>query len=467
MLFRGDLVHCPSLGELKIVHDHLLVIDDKGYVSHVVPSGSKVALQIIENASDPPIVIPRGSFLLPTFCDLHLHAPQFLYQGTGLHLPLMQWLDEYAFKAEESLDGDPDLAMRVYTRLAARLIENGTGAVLLFGTIKEETNLILAEVMQTAGIRAFVGKLSMDVSSRSSYVEESADAALSSARSFTEKCLELVNRLPEHDRLIAPVLTPRFVPTCTDALLKGLGDLSQSRGLRIQSHMAEALEQVQLVKSDRGIDDIEVFSRSNLLTPRTVQAHCTFLDPPSLARVAECGTAVAHCPQSNAYFSAEPFPLREALHLGVKVGLGSDIAGGYSIDIMDCMRRAVAVSRMREGARVMGHTTMKLNDGSGELANLSVDWKETLYLATSGGAIALGLPSGSNTFTVGAPFDAQCIHLFEKDTGTGIGPLDFFHEHAEPLDEVELTNDMIEKWWCIGDVRNRGKTWVQGRRVAM
>lgn len=90
-------------------------------------------------AGTRPTVIPTGSFVLPTFCDLHLHAPQFLYQGTGLHLPLMEWLNEYAFKAEESLDADPTLAERVYKRLATRLVEHGTGAVLLFGTIKTET----------------------------------------------------------------------------------------------------------------------------------------------------------------------------------------------------------------------------------------------------------------------------------------------------------------------------------------
>ena len=90
------------------------------------------------------IQVPKGSFILPTFCDLHLHAPQFLYQGTGLHLPLMEWLNEYAFKAEEKLDADSDLAERVYRRLARRLIENGTGAVSLFGTIKEETKSVVS-----------------------------------------------------------------------------------------------------------------------------------------------------------------------------------------------------------------------------------------------------------------------------------------------------------------------------------
>lgn len=100
------------------------------------------SIRRLDESSTPTVVIPNGSFLLPTFCDLHLHAPQFLYQGTGLHLPLMQWLNKYAFQAEERLDMDSSLAKRVYKQLAKRLIENGTGAVLLFGTIKEETKFV-------------------------------------------------------------------------------------------------------------------------------------------------------------------------------------------------------------------------------------------------------------------------------------------------------------------------------------
>ena len=62
-----------------------------------------------------------------------------MYQGTGIDLHMMEWLNEYAFKAEESLDSNPQLAESVYRRLAIRLIEYGTGAVLLFGTIKSDT----------------------------------------------------------------------------------------------------------------------------------------------------------------------------------------------------------------------------------------------------------------------------------------------------------------------------------------
>jgi len=117
--------------------------------------------------------------------------------------------------------------------------------------------------MKEAGLRAFIGKLSMDISSRPSYVEPSAQASLHSAMSFVEKCYALDEA--NGPRLIEPILTPRFVPTCSDTLLRGLGDLAvQGRNsvpLRIQSHLAESEDQVAWVKSTRRADDIDVFDK--------------------------------------------------------------------------------------------------------------------------------------------------------------------------------------------------------------
>ena len=134
-----------------------------------------------------------------------------------------------------------------------------------------------------------------------------------------------------------------------------------------------------------------------------MQAHCTYLTSVELTRLAAAGTAVAHCPLSNAYFSARPFPLREALTAGVRVGLGTDIAGGYSADIMTAMRWSVGVARMRDGARIESAGGIDLPSGLDDVKR--IDWKESLYLATKGGAEALRLKGGM--FEVGAPFDAQ------------------------------------------------------------
>ncbi|KAH8114374.1 hypothetical protein DFH11DRAFT_1766669 [Phellopilus nigrolimitatus] len=453
--FVGTFIDTPELGSVRILHNHSLVVSEEGFIlsfgTHDVEDPAQPEIEIIR--------IPSGSFMLPSFCDLHLHAPQFLYQGTGLHLPLMEWLDQYAFRAEERIDADPALAAT----------HHGTGAVLLFGTIKEESNLILADVMQSAGIRAFVGKLSMDISSRKTYIEASASRSLDAAKSFVTSARATVSHLSPHERLIEPVLTPRFVPTCSDELLSGLGKLSVQEGVRVQSHLAEARDQVDWVERERGMADIDVFDNHNLLNSRTIQAHCTFLGEPSLARLAARGTAVAHCPLSNAYFSAKPFPLREALAAGVHVGLGTDVAGGYSIDLMNAMRNTVLVSRMREGARSeaeQGANQAGLNSGGGTNeqdndGSVNVNWKEALFLATRGGAVALGLSVGAGAFEVSAPFDAQLIQLFDSRDGQGIGSLDFFEIISATR---PITEEMLEKWWCIGDTRNRIELWVQGRK---
>lgn len=106
------------------------VVDDRGNI-----------VSITRAAATPPAVqeaaqrLPLYSFLLPTFADLHIHAPQYLYAGTGLDLPLMQWLDTYTYAAEERVDADHALASRLYQRLVKRLIQSGTGCIVAFGTI--------------------------------------------------------------------------------------------------------------------------------------------------------------------------------------------------------------------------------------------------------------------------------------------------------------------------------------------
>jgi len=127
--------------------------------------------------------------------------------------------------------------------------------------------------MQSAGLRAFVGKLSMDIditapeSLTKTYVEGSATKALDAARAFVQHCGEIGANLPESQRLVEPVLTPRFVPTCTDGLLAGLGELSESGRIKVQSHLAEAKDQVEWVRAERGIEDIDVFEKVRTVSP--------------------------------------------------------------------------------------------------------------------------------------------------------------------------------------------------------
>lgn len=120
--------------------------------------------------------------------------------------------------------------------------------------------------MAHAGLRAFVGKLSMDVSSRPSYKETSAEAALEAAQDFCRRCQDWGKDPFESDestsiRLVEPVLTPRFVPTCSNELLSGLGKLAEENNVRIQSHMAESYDQVEWVRAERKAEDMDVFAQ--------------------------------------------------------------------------------------------------------------------------------------------------------------------------------------------------------------
>ncbi len=111
--------------------------------------------------------------------------------------------------------------------------------------------------MQTEGIRAFVGKLSMDKSSSKTYIESSSEASLEAAKRFVDTFRTLFRT--DAANLVEPVLTPRFVPTCSEELLDGLGKLAREENVRIQSHLAEARDQVNWVERERGKQDIDVF----------------------------------------------------------------------------------------------------------------------------------------------------------------------------------------------------------------
>jgi guanine deaminase len=445
--------------KLELRHNHLLIVDEQGYIAFSGPFDSEEARDVLKNdkveVKDVERLSPLG-FLFPAFVDLHLHAPQYLYAGTGLGLPLMQWLDKHAFEAEKQIDGDITLAHKVYERLCHQLIENGIGTTLLFGTISSESNCELGRCFQLAGLRAFVGKLSMDLNAPSDYIESSAAQSLAESRNF---CLEhlpkaLLQDKQEESRqqLVWPVVTPRFIPTCSDGLLQGLGSLVQEHQLTIQSHMCESADEVAWVQSTRGgKSDAEIFDQAGLLGSTTIMAHCTSLSPPERDLLIKRGSAVASCPISNAYFSDRPFAMRESIDEGLKVGLGSDVAGGYTLDMMQVMRSAVLVSKLRNQENQLTNPDCPTKD---------ITWIESLYLATKGGASALSPPLHPlhGTFEVGAPFDAQFIQTRQEDDGAGIGNISYFTSHWD-------LQEAVEKWYTMGDVRNRRHFWVAARRL--
>lgn len=301
---------------------------------------------------------------------------------------------------------------------------------------------MLGEELESAGVRGYVGKVSMDRNSPDDYRDGSTDEALDAASSF-------VRSLRQNTKgLIAPIITPRFIPTCTPPLLIGLAKLAQECQVPIQTHASESLEELAFTKSlENGSNDIEVLKSAGLLTPRTLLAHCTHLEPGDVQTLLQHQTAVAHCPLSNLYFSTRIFEAREALDDDLKCALGSDIAGGYRLDIQEAMRSAVAVSRARDGAQ------RESSQAQGQASKpLAITWKDALYLATHGGARALNLAHVIGTFEPGKAFDAQLIHPGRE---MALSQIDLFDD--PPL--IEL----VERWFSCGGRTDRLEVWTQGQ----
>lgn len=208
-----------------------------------------------------------------------------------------------------------------------------------------------------------------------------------------------------------------------------------------------------------------------MLTDKSLFAHSTHIDTLDMQLLKSKGSSVSHCPLSNTYFSERAFPLREALDNDLKVGLGSDIAGGYSISLNESMRWSVGVARSREGRRkdqisdpfAQSATEYELNTSKSE--KLDITWKESIYVATLGGARAIDRATYLGNFEVGKSFDAQLIELQSDDEDQQIrkGNIDLFEE-SFPTGKVGI-EEVLEKWWSLGSVHDRIGVWVAGKRL--
>ncbi|MEW5318752.1 MAG: hypothetical protein WDW38_009947 [Sanguina aurantia] len=302
-----------------------MVIDSHGRIAKIADGDSEaeVLAQFDIEASGVKR-LQTGQFMVPGFVDTHVHAPQYKFTGTGTDMPLMEWLKQYTFPAEESCK-DLDSAQYRYDLLIKRFLFNGTTTAMYHGSLHLAPNKVLVDRILALGQRAVVGKVNMDCESPDTYVEETADG-LREAEEFVQYTIaKACSR-------IQPCITPRFIPTCTPALMKGLAALARKYNIHIQSHISECCGAVSFVKEQHPnyASDAAVFDDMGLLTDKTVMAHGTLLSDSDFRLLAAKGTAVAHCPLSNFFLGDACFRVNHALSLGVKVGLGTDVAGGIS-----------------------------------------------------------------------------------------------------------------------------------------
>lgn len=363
-VLHGHIIHAPERGKLEIVENGYICLEN-GVISRIGP-------ELPQSWQNAECIDMRDRLIMQSFCDMHLHAPQYAMLGMGMDLPLLDWLNTYTFKTEARFC-DTAYARSVYAKLAAELIANGTTRVIAFGSLHADSTIVLMEEFEKAGLTGYVGKVNMDRNG-GKRLQETAEESIRETERWLERCGDF--------KYIHPILTPRFTPSCSDALMQALGEMASKYNLRVQSHLSENTSEVAWV--GELCPDCpqywETYDKFGLFGSHTVMAHCVHSDKREREAIKSHNVVVAHCPASNVNLISGVAPVRTMLEEGLWVTLGSDIAGGDVLPMLGVIAEAIKSSKYK---RIESQWTKDF---------LSV--AEAYYLGTTSGAKYFGAGNG-------------------------------------------------------------------------
>ena len=331
-LVHGDLCFSTAPRHIETMEASYLHVKDGKCIS--------CYKELPEALSSLEIKDYSGNLIIPGMVDLHLHAPQYAYRGTKMDLPLLDWLNSNTFPEEAKYE-DMNYAKAAYKNFVEDLKESPTTRAVIFATLHKEATLCLMDLLENSGLETMVGKVNMDRNSPDYLTEHSAEEALENTRNWLQA-------IPKDYRHCHPILTPRFTPTCSDALMEGLGKIKKEKGIPLQSHLSENKAEIAWVKElCPGTKNYgESYDHYGLLQ-HSVMAHCvhTREDELELLREREC--YICHCPQSNTNLQSGVAPVKHFLEKGAKLGLGTDIAGGANLSMFRAITDAIHASKLR------------------------------------------------------------------------------------------------------------------------
>lgn len=415
---KGHIVFTPDFGEYKIVENGYVVYEDKTVIGTYDSLPSEYSDIAVEDYGD--------KLIIPGFVDLHLHAPQFANRGLGLDKELLEWLEVYTFP-EESRYSDLDFAKKAYAKFVHALWQHGTTRSVVFATIHNEATTMLMDMMDNAGLGAYVGKVNMDRNCPNFYIEDTAQSLID-----TEEFLK--STIDKYEN-VKPIITPRFVPTSTSEQMKGLGELARKYNVKVQSHLSENRGEVAWVSelhpdcsSYAGVYDKYGLFGGDV---PTVMAHCVWNTQEEMELMAKNKVFVAHSPYSNTNLSSGIAPAREFISKGIPVGLASDISGGHAVSIPAVMNVAAQLSKMR---------WVYVDDAYEALTT-----PELMYMATKGGGEFFG---NVGSFEEGYELDALVI------------------DDSSIADVNERSiEERVQRYFYVGDDRNIAERYVAGVKL--
>ena len=416
-IFRANILYTPESKRFKVVpHGYVAVRDGKV---------EGVYAQLPAQLAGFPVTDLGDKLLIPAMNDLHVHAPQYRNQGIAMDLELLPWLQNYTFP-EELKFADPAYARRMYSRFVHQLWRYGTMRVVAFASVHLESTRLLIRMLEQAGLAGYVGKVNMD--------RDCPEGLRESVEDALQACETLVREFEREGARVRPIVTPRFIPSCSPALLQACGQMASRYRLPVQSHLSENHGEIALVSQlePDSLHYADAYDRYGLFgqTP-TIMAHCVWSHGEELELLRKRGVMVAHCPTSNLNLASGPAPIRRFLEAGVPVGLGSDVSGGHDFSIFRMMVYAIQVSKLHYQ-----------RDKSCAFLTLP----EAFWMATKSAGRFFGQVG---SFEPGYDFDALVID-----------------DSALRVDDAYTLPERLERFVYIGDDRQIVARYCQGRLVA-
>ncbi len=360
-IVKGDFLYSEDRNTLKEVKDgYLVVVDGRiAYLGKEIPSSYR-NLEIKDYSSH---------LIIPGMSDLHLHASQYQFRGLYMDMELLDWLNAHTFP-EEAKYKKEEYARKAYSIFTEDIRKSTTTRLSAFATIHEDSTILLMDMLEKAGHAGLVGKVNMDRNSPD-ILRESTEESVKSTLSWLERCGDFKN--------IKPIITPRFIPSCTDSLMKELGRIARQNDLPLQSHLSENLSEIAWVKelcpaSKCYADAYKSFDMWG--TTATIMAHCVWSDTMDEGYMFDKNIYIAHCPDSNMNIYSGIANIKYFLNRGGIVGLGSDVSGGESLSIVHSLINAIKVSKLR----------YRLVDEKEGMLN----FREAFYIATKLGGSFFG-----------------------------------------------------------------------------
>ena len=339
-VLKGHICYSQDKSTLKVFENSYLVCVD-GKSKGVFES-------LPDEYKNLPVKDYGDKLIIPGMVDLHIHAPQYAFRGMCMDLELMDWLNQYTFPEEEKYT-NLDYAKKAYSIFTNALKKSATTRACIFATRHRDATVLLMELMEETGLVSYVGKVNMDREASEALIEESAESSAYNTFGW-------INSVNNKFQNTKPILTPRFIPCCTDELMEELKQIQMTYGIPVQSHLSESPGEIEFVKFLRpnnefygdAYNDYDLFGKNDDINTdvKTVMAHCVWSTDKEVELMKNNGVFVAHCPASNMNLSSGIAPIRKYLDLDLKIGLGSDVAGGQSESIFRAITDSIQVSKM-------------------------------------------------------------------------------------------------------------------------